>query len=199
MTTAASPAKGAPTESVEQNACVDVAPPAPSDAAAAKLVGSAVTVTPPRQNARPPPTSSCKRRRLDSEDGENLGGDAPASPARKLNYERRNGHDADDSTDGSDDEEEDPIDREIAQERQESVLRKIRRLNYDEGGEGEDKLISKAASARLFEYVKDYDVVAAASAFKAPGSEEGGSEGAWKYRGSGHVKVGTQLLVCDTS
>ena len=137
---------------------------------------------------------SCKRRRLASEDDENIG--EVTSPinavlggsARKLNYERNN---ESDTSDDSDDE--DTINQEMAQMRQESVLKKIQRLNYED----EDQLLHTAAFAKLFEYVKDYDVVAKTSnavphsRSKDDKSDSKAVEAAWKYRGSGYVKVGT--------
>lgn len=156
-----------------------------------------------------PKNSSCKRRRLASEDEENLGeGETPSSAsnkafvivgsgsARKLNYESRsNSNDSDDTSDDSDDEEEqDPFHQEMIQMRQESILKKMRRLNYEDE---EDQLLHTSAFAKLFEFVKDIDVVAntykamAAAAEKDAGSDasKDAVEGTWMHRGSGYVKV----------
>ena len=117
--------------------------------------------------------SSYKRRRLASEDDANITIDMPTTAsalgstvgsAIKLSYQPR--HVSATSSDESDDDEDDddPIDQELLQMRQESILKKIKRLN----GEDEDnQLIHTSAFAKLYEYV----------------------EGAWKYLGAGHVKV----------
>mmetsp|Transcript_30245 Transcript_30245/g.55852 ORF Transcript_30245/g.55852 Transcript_30245/m.55852 type:complete len:326 (-) Transcript_30245:94-1071(-) len=138
----------------------------------------------------PKSAGSCKRRRLASEDDENIGEMTPpinvfGGSARKLNFERNNESDTSD-----DSEDEDPINQEMAQMRQESVLKKIQRLNYED----EDQLLHTAAFAKLFEYVKEYDVVAKTSnAVPHPRSKDDKSDSkavevAWKYRGSGYVK-----------
>ena len=119
--------------------------------------------------------SSYKRRRLASDDDVNITINMPTSAsipelgstagsARKLSYQPR--HVSVTSSDESDDDEdeEDPIDQELLQMRQESILKKIKRLN---GEDEDDQLIHTAAFAKLYEYV----------------------EGAWKYLGAGHVKV----------
>mmetsp|Transcript_17183 Transcript_17183/g.29584 ORF Transcript_17183/g.29584 Transcript_17183/m.29584 type:complete len:326 (+) Transcript_17183:51-1028(+) len=136
------------------------------------------------------PASSCKRRRLASEDDENNNGETPINyasfggSARKLNYERN--YDSDTSEDSD---EEDPIDQEIAQMKQESILKKIQRLNY----EGTDQLVHTAAYAKLFEYVKDKDDVSKNSSVlrQMPKDDNDASKKedlGWKYRGSGNVK-----------
>lgn len=143
--------------------------------------------TPPKSasSCRGDPPSSCKRRRLASEDDENIG-ETPtngfiSSSARKLNYEKNESDTSDDSDD------EDPIDREIVQMRQESILKKIQRLNYDDG---DGQLLHTSASAKIFEFVKDSDIIAKTS--NTPSSDDDKSdskafEGAWVYLGSGVV------------
>mmetsp|Transcript_11041 Transcript_11041/g.24342 ORF Transcript_11041/g.24342 Transcript_11041/m.24342 type:complete len:294 (+) Transcript_11041:139-1020(+) len=157
------------------------------------------TTTPKKKNAdeylvATPPKSvgSCKRRRLASEDDENIGDQTPANSRinspRKINYEKNDSDTSDDE-----DDELDPFKQEMVQMRQESILKKMKRLNYEDD---EDQLLHTAAFAKLFEYVKDYDVVATNSSAATARSEEdtNGSnskaavEGAWIYRGSGHVK-----------
>mmetsp|Transcript_7293 Transcript_7293/g.15783 ORF Transcript_7293/g.15783 Transcript_7293/m.15783 type:complete len:355 (+) Transcript_7293:59-1123(+) len=160
--------------------------------------------TPPRPKSRGGgPASSCKRRRLAPEHDENyisemakICSSSPthsfAGSPRKLNYVVRSNYSNDDTSDDSDDEH-DPVDHEIAQMRQESILKKIQRLNYED----EDKLLHTTAFAKLFEFVKDYDIVAKTSSSNTspvrPRSEDGkggsaADKGEWKYRGSGYVK-----------
>lgn len=144
--------------------------------------------TPPKSNVTSPRrggsgliTSSSKRRRLATVDIENNCLSTPTNThsfitgsPRKLNYEPRNNDstssdDFDDSDDDDDEEEEDPIEQEIIQMRQESILKKMRRVN---GEDDEDQLMHTTASAKLFEYI--------------------GSK--WKQQGSGCVKVSSSFI-----
>ncbi|KAL7549950.1 hypothetical protein ACHAWF_013201, partial [Thalassiosira exigua] len=140
--------------------------------------------TPPRSTGSGAgPTSSAKRRRLVSEDDDR-------EPPRKSSCERDES-DASDSDEDSDDDDsdDDSIEREVARWQEESVLRKIRKLNYD-GDDDEDRLLHSTGRAKLFEYVTDYDIVDAtreSAAARADESEEADG-GGWKYRGSGSVK-----------
>lgn len=138
--------------------------------------------------------SSCKRRRLASKDEED-NGEAPTysfigSP-RKLNYEKNESETSDDSED------DDSINRDILQVRQESILRRLLRLNYEDG---ENHLLHTTSFAKLFEYVKDYDIVAerktsdvALSWSEDDSKSDSTAEGVWKHRGSGYVKVRRSL------
>jgi len=134
--------------------------------------------TPPKSNVTSPRrggsgliTSSSKRRRLATVDIENNCLSTP-SP-RKLNYEPRNNDstssDDFDSDDDDDEEEEDPIEQEIIQMRQESLLKKMKRVN---GEDDKDQLMHTTASAKLFEYV----------------------DSKWKQQGSGCVKVSSSFI-----
>lgn len=134
-------------------------------------------ITPPASKCSVRPTSSCKRRRLDSNE-ENIEVSRNQSlyggSARKLNYET---NDSDASDDSDDDGE--SVGHELAQAR---LLKRIRSINCED--EDGDQLLHTSAFAKLFEYIKPgcYDVDA--KRFVEPSS----SEGSWKYRGRGSIK-----------
>ena len=130
------------------------------------------------------PPSSSKRRRLDSEEENTVNDSSLFGRPRKLSYEAT---DSSFSSEDSDDDDDDSIANDLAAMQQESTLRKIQRLNY-EGDE--DQLLFTAASAKLFEHVKDVDVVAERSGDEKHDGKI--AEGAWKYRGSGCVKVSSR-------
>ena len=126
------------------------------------------------------PNSSCKRRRLTPEN-ENING------ARILVYEKNESE-----TDDSDNE--NPIAKEKMRIRQETILRKIRRLNY---GDNDEQLLHSAGFSKLFEYVKDFDVVARKWLITPTRYDHETQKivpkkdnvaGSWVYRGSGNVK-----------
>lgn len=83
--------------------------------------------------------------------------------------------------------------------RQGAILRKMRRLNYEDGTNVDDQLVHTAAYGKLFEYLVTggHDVVADAGKPWPPlarepdckdGEEKGEDKGKWVCRGSGHVK-----------
>lgn len=158
--------------------------------------GNCVAVTTPTKSTISRfgnPASSCKRRRLASEE-ENIAipscnGLDGISGARKLNYERS--YQSDDSSDDSGDDDDNSFEQDIAQQRQESILRKIKRINNEDNS---DQLMHTSAFAKLYEHVKGDDKISRSIAKSSSNKDEDGDakaseEGIWKYRGSGHVKV----------
>jgi len=164
-------------------------------------------VTPRSQSQYGLKTSSCKRRRIAPALDDENGGDAtpPATSngsltggsARRLNYKDCDSDGAsEDSDDDEDEEEDDEFDREMNQMRRDFILRRMKIVNCEDE---DDRLMgTTSASAKLFEYVKDYDVVANAWRRNKPtnvkndggeDSEKAAVEGAkWVYRGSGYVR-----------
>ena len=129
-------------------------------------------------------SSSCKRRRLISEKEEECTG--ISMPTSKSSYytPRTVSRDYDDNDDDDDDDEDaddDSISQEIAQMHQESILKKIKRLN---GEDKDDQLIHTTAVANLFEYIKGSD------------DHDNNDTSIWKILGAGYVKVSDNSLDC---